>query len=480
MFFSLSSILIPTAASAVTTYFCFKPYYGQGNFLLYFLCSLSAFITIALTLPVKKNRRVWFSVAGFVTIVNLVFNFVFAIFYLALSLIIAALLPFPKGKKRLLFTSDGNLIKVKYSPPSRLLSYFSHASTTMLISGFIFAFLLIAIHIPTNLWGVRAFPIDLTEKPLLQEVAVPSGTITCSIAYDNSAIYIDSFFSIETAQGTIPSPAQEAGVKKGDVVLKINNQKTKQSDFILNKSSDGTPIKFEVLRLTEDGKHQNIVLNITPVFSITDNRYMIGINYYDGILPGLYQTLQTVSFYYPDTGFFAATAHSSEFPIEDTFVQVLKTTENLMRDETGLHAKPGDSIGRILHTNNFGSFGKWNKFDGEPLPIAKKSELRLGKASLLSSLTGTIEKYDVYITGTYRIDTRDVICLTVTDEALLSAGGIVKGMSGSPIIQNGQIIGALSNADINGSRAFATFARDMAHELYLSKSILDSDKEALQ
>ena len=123
----------------------------------------------------------------------------------------------------------------------------------------------------------------------------------------------------------------------------------------------------------------------------------------------------------------------------------------------------------------------WNGCDGEAMPIAKKSELRPGRATLLSGFTGgEIEEYSILITGTYRIDQRDVFCLVVTDKRLLDAGGITRGMSGTPVIQNGKIIGALSNACSDGKCAYATFASDMAHELYLARDILQQEKEAAE
>ena len=331
-----------------------------------------------------------------------------------------------------------------------------------------------------GIWGIRAFPVSLEEKVLPGDCAVPSGLVTCSVGYDTAAIYVDTFSDIETENGTTPSPAKAAGMKEGDVIVTINGQRAKTSDFI-TKGPTGEESLFEVVRLKEDGSTETVFLKITPVYSVPDDRHLIGILYYDSILPGLYQTLQTVSFFYPDNGYFAATAHSSETENASYYTNVLKKAVVTGRDETGLTASVGETLGEIAVSNRYGSFGYWENQSGEALPIGKKSDVRLGRATLLSSFEqNEVKEYEAFVTGTYRIDNRDVICLVVNDDRIRKAGGVTRGMSGSPIIQNGKIIGALSNTDSEGYCSYATFAYDMAHEIYLSQNSITDKKEMAQ
>ncbi len=477
MFLTFLSFIIPATISAAMTMASVNPFYAQAPLFTILLGIVSGLITFISVMPIKPHFRLFFSLTGLFMVASGMYNFFFCVIVFFLSFFIALLIPKHRAKRRLLFTPDNSFFVVTYRPVSRKRSYFIRVSTTLLITMPLLFVLSSVFSSQSILWNVRAFPIDLSEKAAYDAYAVPSGTVTCAVSYDDSAIFVDSFAPVETPTGSVPSPAEKAGMQKGDLIVKINGQRAKNSDFI-TKGPEADEVTFEILRLNESGAFDKLLLKITPVYSALDQKYMIGIYYYNSVIPGIYHTVQTVSFFYPDTGYFAATAHASEIPDEENYVQLLKTAENLGRDDMGLTATAGDIIGEILHSNRYGAFGVWDYTEGELLPIAKKSEVRLGKAKLISSFeNGSIEEYDVYVTGTYRIDSRDVICLIVTDERIKAAGGITRGMSGSPVIQKGKIIGALSNTDSDGYCAYATFAGDMAEKLYLAEDILKNSKE---
>ncbi len=477
MFLNLLSLLSPALISMAATMKSFHSFYENEPFFTVLLGIVSGLITFFAVIPVKPYLRLFFSLFGLCMVACGMYNFIFFVIMLALSFIFALLLPKRLVKRRLLFTPDNDFFVITYRPLSRKRSYFAHLSTTLLVVMPILLLFSSLYSSHSMLWNVRAFPISLDCDVPYKAQAVPSGMITCAVAYDDTAIIIDSFSAVETPTGPSPSPAQTAGIKQGDLIIKINGQRAKESDFI-TKGPDGSPAEFEILRFKE-GTFDKIKLKVTPLYSVPDEKYMIGIYYYNSTIPGIYHTVQTVSFFYPDTGYFAATAHASEMPDAGSYIELLKTAENIGRDETGLTAAEGEIIGEILLSNRYGSFGIWQKAEGEALPLAKKSEVRLGRAKLLSSFEATDpEEYEVYVTGTYRIDGRDVICLIAPDERIIAFGGIARGMSGSPIIQNGKIIGALSNTDKDGYHAYATFASDMAEELYLAEDILKESKEA--
>lgn len=480
MFIELFSIFAPVIASIALTGISFGTYYSEAPVFTALLCILSGIITLLCVLPFKSPGRLFFAFTGALALSNALYNLAFSLIVPPVAIVLALFLPRHSAKKRILFTCDNTPVTLSYRPANPIKSHLARSATLFLfLTVILFVFTMI-FSTPCALWNIRAFPINLSQKAPYEEYAVPSGEVTCAVFYDSSAIYVEDFTPIETEGGTIESPARAAGMQKGDVILKINGQYAKSSDFIKNGPTPETT-RFEILRLGSDGVSVETVLEITPVYSVPDGKCMIGIYYYDGFLPGTSQSVQTVSFSYPDTGFFAATAHSSEAVDTERYMRVLKSAKLSGRDETGLTALPGETIGEILHDNRFGSYGIWEKSQGEALPIAKKSELSLGKATLLSGYDGNgVEEYEVYVTGTYRIDQRDVICLIVTDERIKLSGGVTRGMSGSPVIQNGKIIGALSNTDSDGYCAYATFASDMAQELYLSKDIFENSKEALQ
>ena len=102
----------------------------------------------------------------------------------------------------------------------------------------------------------------------------------------------------------------------------------------------------------------------------------------------------------------------------------------------------------------------------EPVPVASRGEVRTGEATILSNIAGeTVEEYTVEITHVYPAgngDTRNLM-LKVTDERLLSAtGGIVQGMSGSPIIQNGKLVGAVTHVFVSeAASGYGIFIENM-------------------
>ena len=173
--------------------------------------------------------------------------------------------------------------------------------------------------------------------------------------------------------------------------------------------------------------------------------------------------LGTVTYYNPENKTFGALGHG-----------VCDTQGNLTQMETGtvhtagvMSVKPGkigtpgqlmgsitqeNPIGTLSKNTRQGIFGEMLSVPAEPLPVASKEEIQTGKATIYSTISGnTLQEYSVEILKIYPggSDTRNML-IKVTDPALLSAtNGIVQGMSGSPIIQNGKLIGAVTHVLVN-------------------------------
>ena len=250
------------------------------------------------------------------------------------------------------------------------------------------------------------------------------------------------------------SPAQKAGLKEGDQILQIDGKKiTCVEDVrqVLSKS-DGQ-VKISVLR---SGKTKN--LTVAPAASTDGPK--LGVYLKQGITG-----VGTVTYYDADGKEFAALGHG-----------VNTQSGNLLRLKTGSIYKAGvlsvkkgavgtpgqlfgslvedQSVGVIEKNTNQGVFGKLDtKVKGEPLPVAEKEDVHTGEATIRSTIDGTtLQEYSVEILKIYpnsKERTRNML-IKVTDPQLLQAtGGIVQGMSGSPIIQNGKLIGAVTHVLVN-------------------------------
>lgn len=473
------SVAAPLCATYYFTYSYYRHFYTSAPHLFTMLCIFSAIVALLYTLPAVNVKRrfskVLFLFVPYFTVYVLTYNVIAGLIALFAGVIIGIALPRKSYYTKILFTSDNTPFKVKYTPKASFDKIYYR--TALCVGGFmtwLLAFSLI-FTTPSYIWQVKAFPNDFTVKETFSEDVLPSGEVTSAFWYDTNALLVADFFDIETPYGTVPSPALTSGLETGDIITKINGQSAYVSDFI-EKGSDGTDAVLTVKRAGSDGHFEDLTISVTPVYSTADEKYLIGMSFYTSATVAT--SVQTVSFVYPDTGYFAATAHSSDDIYEnpESLTGVLLSAHATGRDEDGLTVTPGEITGSILHSNDYGTFGITIANGENPLPIAKKSEVRLGSAVLVSDFEGEKNEYSVFITGTYRIDSRDVICFIVTDDRLIAKGGITRGMSGSPIVQKGKVIGALSNMDQGGYSAYATYAHDMAHELFLAKDIM-SQKE---
>lgn len=469
--FSFIKNLIAVSMAVIFTYAYYGHFYKNAPCLLAILCASGAIIALCFSAPKTKSKllMVFRLFLPFIVLYTFTYNFIFALFSLLASLIISVFIPQQRKYTKILFDEENKPFVITYKKNVKLFPHirgiFSAIITLVFALGFIF-------FRPSPIWLTRAFPIDYTQKAALSGNVIPSGIVTSTVWYDDNALSIAAFFDIDDAY---PSPGEKAGLKQGDIVTKINGERALGSDFI-TKGADENPAKLTVKRQEADGTLTELSFLVTPIYSEKEQRYLIGITYYS--TAAISASVQTMTFSYPDTGYFAATAHSS-----DDLYDTMEDLKGLLmyslaegRDSEGLIAIPKDIIGEILYSDDYGCYGVATVPGSEALPIARKKDFRIGKATLLSAFEGgDVKEYEVHIIGTYRIDGRDVMYLIASDPNLKKHGGITRGMSGSPIIQQGKLIGALSNMDSGGYSAYATFACDMAHQIYLNLDKLQSE-----
>lgn len=270
-------------------------------------------------------------------------------------------------------------------------------------------------------------------------------------------------------------PVRSSGIKPGNVITRINDKAVGSIDELVNaiSSSAGKPIKINY-----NNGNETAEARVLPVISSDDNEYHIGLWVRDSTAG-----IGTLTFYDMDTGRFGALGHGIT-DIDTGTLMSVKSGEimesNILGVKMGKSGEPGElkgmftdgfSLGTILNNSNIGIYGKLNsgamqRIAGRVYPIGVRAEIKEGPATILSNIDGKkIEEYKILIQKVSRqnMNGSKGMIIKIADERLLSTtGGIVQGMSGSPIIQNGKIIGAVTHVLVNDpSRGYGIFIEAM-------------------
>ena len=260
----------------------------------------------------------------------------------------------------------------------------------------------------------------------------------------------DGSVSVAAFDETLGAVAKAAGIQIGDRIVDIDGMAVSSAADVRMalERSDGR-VELTVLR---NGQEQ--ALNLEPLITAEGPR--LGISLRQGVTG-----LGTVTWYDPATGDFGALGHG----VSNSRGELVKMVEGYAYDATVVSVKrgacgepgqlrggvDGDAVLGPLEKNTLqGIFGKTeDRWEGRVFPTAKVNQICEGKASILSTVSSDgVREYSVEILKIYpnsKCEGRNML-LRVTDPALLSAtGGIVQGMSGSPIIQNGKLVGAVTH-----------------------------------
>lgn len=319
--------------------------------------------------------------------------------------------------------------------------------------------------------------IQRQNKKLSQKeknTKVYASGVPIGIYVKTEGILVLGLQQVECQNGKSVCPAA-CKIKAGDYILTLNGQKitTKQQFIHLLQKNREKEIVLTVKR-----KNKIIKIKIKPVYSGKNNCYQIGVWIRNDT-----QGIGTITFIRED-GTFAALGHG--ISDGDIGVQFLIEGGSAYRADIasilkGKAGKPGEVIGTInyvpqnylgeIYANTTGGiFGKMikNKKEfcvGEKLPVAKKSEIQTGRAYLRSSISGKSKEYSIEIERIFlhEKDSLKTLKIKVTDSELISlTGGIIQGLSGSPILQNGKLVGAVTHVLIdNPEMGYGIFAESM-------------------
>ena len=327
------------------------------------------------------------------------------------------------------------------------------------------------------------FTIKQIEVKKIPVTSLIPGGHSIGVYLKTPGVMIVGFSDVKGKNGEV-NPAGEAGLKEGDLILKVNDIPVSH-DFELKNLVNHYGGQKVILTVKRGG--QIIKKEITPVYSTEDKRWRIGIFIRDNIAG-----LGTLSYYNPVDKTFGALGHTiidpdtgKIFPLKQGRILAAKI-QTIYPSKRG---QPGEKIGIFLaknivgtvyENNRFGIFGKAsrdiiNPYFAKPLPIASNSEVKPGEAEIYTVLKGEkIEKFTIYIEKVRpnQKDGRNLIIRIKDPRLLRVTGGIVQGMSGSPIIQNGKIAGVVTHVFLSdSSKGYGILIENMLKEVYNNKKL---------
>jgi len=299
----------------------------------------------------------------------------------------------------------------------------------------------------------------------------PMGNTTGIKMFSDGVIVVDTA-TVETKSGAV-NPAKIAGISKGDIIKKINGERINSNES-LKEIINGCHGKTVSIELARGG--ETVKAKLTPVTD-RDGELKAGLWIRDSMAG-----IGTITFYDPQNKIFGALGHG--ICDTDTNVLIPFASGTLMESKVievkpGKAGEPGELVGEYNLTEDSGVL-KGNTQSGifgtiedsklthncKTIPIGRRNEVHTGKAQILSNVKGTqVQSYDVEIIRIFPSDGHDTknMMLKVTDEKLIGkTGGIVQGMSGSPIIQDGKLVGAVTHVLVNDpTRGYGIFIENM-------------------
>ncbi len=319
---------------------------------------------------------------------------------------------------------------------------------------------------------------DLTVNVIPNTVVIPSGEAIGLRLY-TSGVLVVGMSEIQGEDHNNYTPYKNSGIKEGDMITKVDNESVTCTSDLVTKvnESKGNSVKITYVR---DGSNYNT--EITPT-KTSDNEYKLGLWVRDAA-----SGVGTITFYDPKTGDFGALGHGILDIDTEELIDIARgdiVTSKIVSIVKGEKGKPGELqgsidngkiIGEVYKNTNFGIYGKLNNLDNvkqennKVMEVMPRDEVKEGKASILCTLDDNKqEEYEIEIEKVYTSTNRTNknMIIKVTDQRLLDkTGGIIQGMSGSPILQDGKFVGAVTHVMVNNpEKGYGIFADTMLKQM---------------
>ena len=313
--------------------------------------------------------------------------------------------------------------------------------------------------ISVNLLGV--LPVKQVAVQQVEGLEVYPGGTSIGVKISNKGAMVVGYSDVETSDGMMESPGKLAGIQLGDIIEEVNGKKVNScSDLISTiKSCRNADIQLKLLRDNDEIIKKMQILK-------EGNEYKIGLWVRDSTAG-----IGTLTFYDKDSKVFGALGHpitdgdtNTSFNINSgkllrsSVLSIKKGERGNPGELKGLFVNENDTIGTIEKNLDSGIYGEAkasliNDNFSKPMPVGFRNEIKEGHAQIITTINDEGPKaYDIEIIKLLQQDKpgSKSMVIKITDQQLLEkTGGIVQGMSGSPIIQNGKIVGAVTHVLIN-------------------------------
>ena len=313
------------------------------------------------------------------------------------------------------------------------------------------------------------FPIKSAKVKVSRRKYVVPGGNAFGIRLYTKGVMIIRIDGVTTPSGNV-SPGKAAGLKEGDMIISadgVDVYRNRELSAIF-ASSGGKTLKLEIER---DSKKKEI--NFTPVLCSEDSTYKGGLWIRDSTAG-----IGTVTWYDRTNGIFAGLGHavcdadtgeimplSGGDAVEAEIKGCYKGTNGSAGELCGVFSS--GSIGSLYINGETGVYGIMDSFDADDkvVPVALRQEVKTGAAQIICTVDDTgAEYYNIEIRKIFDgTDNQRNMVIKITDPVLLEkTGGIVQGMSGSPILQNGMLVGAVTHVFVDDpTEGYAIFAQNM-------------------
>ena len=316
-------------------------------------------------------------------------------------------------------------------------------------------------------------PLKKIDVNVVSNSVVAVGGNAIGMKLNSSGLTVVSFEEITTRNYSKVKPYKDKDIQRGDIIVEINDKKVDEVQQFIKEiqKSKGNPVVISYLRNGRLCKE-----TLTPEIDRNDGKYKLGM-WVKNITSGV----GTVTYIDKNTGMFGALGHGISDIDGTNLLDIQSGTAYkamILSVKKGKKGNPGELKGAIRENNIFGNVVKNTRFGvfgyvdkncdilGEEYEICLKDDIKEGKAQILSTINGEkVKLYDIVIEqiNTHGDIKEKSMIIKVTDKELIEeTGGIVQGMSGSPIIQNGKLVGAVTHVLINDpTKGYGVFIETM-------------------